>query len=93
MLGPNIPISLNSLLFLLFSINIDYLVIVLLAHLLPHLIFSSYKLEIIQRKYKTKFLWKLTVRLLSLYYLDIWYTCQMVNNDDGFVKTIVVSLS
>ena len=37
----------------------------------PHLIFYFYNLEIIQHKYKTKSLWKLTLRLLSLYYLDI----------------------
>ena len=81
MLGPNIPVSLNSLLFLLFSINIYYLVNVLLTHLLPHLIFSFYKLEIIHHKYKTKSLRKSTLGLLSLYYLDIWYTCQTVNKD------------
>ena len=57
MLGPNIPISLNSLLFFLFLINIYYLVTVLFTHLLLHLIFSFYKLEIIQCKYKTMSLW------------------------------------
>jgi len=79
MLGPNIPISLNFLLFLLFSINIYYLVTILLTHLLPDLIFSSYKLKIIKHKYQTKSIWKLTLRLLSLFYLDIWYTCETVN--------------
>ena len=43
------------------------------------LTFSSYKLDIIHRKYKTKSLWKLTLGLPSLYYLDIWYNCQTVN--------------
>ena len=67
MLGPNISISINFLLFFLFSINIYYLVSVLLTHL----IFSSYKLEIIQHKYKTKSLEKSTLELSNLYYLNI----------------------
>ena len=83
MLGPNFPISLNSLLFLFFINSYYFIPILLNLSFIPYLIFSSYKLEIIQHKYKTKSLWKLTLELLSLYYLDIWYTCQTVNSVQG----------
>jgi len=69
MLGPNIPISLNFLLFPLSSIN-SYYSLVLTFYTSSHLPFF-YKLEIIQHKYKTKFMRKSTFGLLSLYYLDI----------------------
>ena len=72
MLGPNIPISLNSLLFPLSSINSYYFIsccFKLIFYTSSHLLF--YKLEIIQHKYKTKSLWKSTLGLSSLYYLDI----------------------
>ena len=79
MLDPNILISLKSLLFLL-SINIYYFI----SCSFKFIFFTSfyiflYKLKIIQHKYKTKSLWKLTLGLPSLYYLNIWYNCQIVN--------------